>query len=81
MQILLTEDEYKRLLEKAEAVSRKHREDLQKACTLAADHAPPGKGLENFGKTWGCILSKRASHCDGCPVISLCPNPDKDLSQ
>jgi len=80
MQILLTHDEWLEL--KGKANSAVDERELQKLCTLAANHIPVpqpwrGKGIEG---PWGCILDK-AKYCDDCPADKLCPNPHKEWSQ
>jgi hypothetical protein len=79
MQYLLTAEEYSELNRAEELARRRVKEQLQRVCTLAAEHVPVNT------KPWGCILSEnkmhRCGYCDDCPVRKECPYPDKEFSK
>jgi len=84
MQYLLTEQEYKDLLDRVDRYKKSQREALQDLCTKAADHVPVnwGWGELEDPKPWGCILSTEDEwYCDSCPAKKLCPHPNKEWSK
>lgn len=81
---VLTEEEYRGLVDKRSAALRLQQEELQTLCSKIADEMPVewGWGEPNVAKPWGCILTKRDEwYCDQCPVQKICPNPNKDWSK
>jgi len=70
MQYILSEDEYKDLLEKRQTEIKLSTKKLQVLCTKIADTMPVNWGWGNHGgredpKPWGCILSiKEEWYCD-----------------
>lgn len=84
MQYLLDQNEMSMLQKRAMHGDRSpSTEDLQKLCSLAADHAPCDRDWDQNDKSpWGCILTKGdTGYCDDCPVINLCPHPNKQWSK
>lgn len=84
MQHLLTEDEYISLKNEGKRARESVADDLQKLCTLAADHAPMAKAYgwkEGDPLTvWGCMYTTN-NYCDMCPVREMCPSKDKHFSK
>lgn len=89
MQYILSDEEFKALSARANAgdalVKRMPSvKELQKLCSLVADHVPVEKGWYK-GKAWGCILTTKKSgyewYCDDCPAQNACPYPNKNWSQ
>ena len=89
MQYLLTEEEYKSLIDKvAKASKLPDIEKLQEFCTMVADNLPL-KELwgKPYGDPWGCILTKESTglntfgYCDKCPAQDVCPYKYKNWSQ
>lgn len=82
MQFLLTVDEYEILKERADRSIKT--EDLQKLCTLAANHVPAQRIWDTDNTTpWGCVLDDETNpeYCDDCPVTGLCPHKGKRYSK
>jgi len=85
MQYLLSDVEYRSLLEANERGAAEQKATLQDLCTKVACYMPAG--VEWIGKEnpWGCILAedeeKRTEHCDECPVQKQCPCERKDWSK
>lgn len=72
MQYLLSEAEYQELMSRKEQSIQTKKEELQRICTLAAQHIPvqPYDWVEE-PKPWGCILGpadQSPPYCDECPV-------------
>lgn len=73
MQYILTQEEYDQLSDKKLALATRHITNLQRACTLAADHVPvmwgwgddwdseTKKMLPEVAKPWGCVITKRST--------------------
>lgn len=82
MQILLTEDEYNELKNKADRSIEYS--DLQLLCTLAANHVPVQRNWDKDNVSpWGCILDDvtNPEYCDDCPAEEICPYGHKQFSQ
>jgi hypothetical protein len=73
MQYILTQEEYDSLSKKKLDLASRHIANLQRACTLAADHVPVmwgwggewdaefKKRLPEVAKPWGCMITKEAN--------------------
>lgn len=85
MQYLLTEAEYNDLKAKKHQFITSEKEELQKICTLAANHIPVAHDWsdDKTPRPWGCILDKDTNpgYCDDCPVARLCPCTRKEWSK
>lgn len=82
MQFILTVEEYKALLDKAElAKTIPNKNDLQEVCTKLADNFVLTSGWRK-GNVWGCILTVNTEwYCDECPSQKVCPYPKKHWSK
>lgn len=82
MQYILTEDEYRDLMQKASLKNNMPSpEKLRAACTRIADTMVLRDGWKK-GEVWGCILSSRREwYCDDCPVKDICPYECKKWSK
>jgi hypothetical protein len=81
MQYILTEEEYKSLLDKKSESVRLSEEKLQKLCTKIANEMPIKMG-RHPDQPWGCILTDEYhEYCDECPVTEICPNQFKHWSK
>jgi hypothetical protein len=87
MQYILTQEEYDKLLKKGKDLEQKTIDDLQKLCTMVADHMPiKNSWMEDDEpmEPWRCILTVEEVYehlCDGCPVQKLCPYKYKNYSK
>lgn len=84
MQYLLSQEEMDALKVRAMRGDEAPTKDqLQKLCTLVADHAPAHRGwYEKNTSPWGCILTEEGHHyCDDCPASGVCPHPYKKWSK
>lgn len=85
MQYILSEQEYKELVNARKNAQNDARADLQKVCTLAAKHTPVTVSWmsKNEPEPWGCILDEESDpgYCDHCPVMHICPYEGKELSK
>ncbi len=90
MQYLLSQQEFDDLRQVAKQRALVQREELQKLCTLAAQHIPvvrdwaPESSPESPLRPWGCILGPREQdpgYCDDCPCQKICPHMGKEFSQ
>lgn len=75
MQYVLTEKEYKALLNKNEALKEKYKTIINVLCKDVANHKPTYKTYENKKVPWGCIYNDNDDddgYCDGCPVQDFC---------
>lgn len=83
MQYLLSKEEYDQITctDKKKIVI--DRAELQKLCTLAAQHVPVDRDWDiNDKSPWGCITGdKNPGYCDECPSSKLCPYENKEYSQ
>ena len=88
MQYILTEKEYRTLIEKA---NRKPKW-LQKLCTKICDTMPvmwegwSDPQPQPNPKPWGCIFTREKAtkcewYCDQCPVQEVCPYECKEYSK
>jgi hypothetical protein len=87
MQYLLTQQEYDELQRAKQQRAKAQTAELQKLCTLAAQHVPVAVscfGVETL-RPWGCILDsdpeKNPGYCDLCPAQDLCPSERKEWSK
>jgi len=88
MQFLLSEKEYKELLESKDRAAKQSTDVLQDLCTKVADPMPVrwtwGDGKLN-PKPWGCTITAIENEaewcCDECPVQNVCPNENKEWSK
>jgi hypothetical protein len=83
MQYLLTEDEYKNLIETKRKRDKAETEKLQEFCTFVANNTPIVRSWSsNKGpRPWNCILTHANHYCDECPAKKICPNPNKEWSK
>lgn len=84
MQYILTQKEYDNLLNMGKERKQKTIDDLQKLCTMVADHMPirPSWVKKEEPEPWRCILSVDYQwYCDDCPVKKMCPNKYKNYSK
>ena len=86
MQYILTESEYMDLKRDYNEKLRASNDNLQRICTLAAQHIPVpcDWGVDKTPRPWGCVLGEPAQDpgcCDDCPVMEICPNPHKEWSK
>ncbi len=85
MQYILTEEEYKTLLDAPNKIKRELDETIQNLCQIVADHKILTKDdirwwTEN--RPWGCIKTvKHEWYCDDCPVKKICTYKSKNFSQ
>lgn len=86
MQYLLTQQEYDVLTRDARMLTQRHEAELQKLCTLAAQHIPVVVEwrADKTPAPWGCILGPQGQnpgYCDRCPAWNLCPYEGKEWSK
>lgn len=86
MQYILTAQEYDELHRDKQRRTAEQTVELQKLCTLAAQHIPIVMEWadDKTPRPWGCILGPREQHpgyCDDCPAQNVCPHPYKEWSQ
>lgn len=84
MEYILSENEYKGLLNQIEVAKKDSKEKLQRVCTLVASHMPVDRHWDVKNKTsWGCILNdiNNPGYCDDCPVTEECPLEHKEWSK
>ena len=88
MQYILTQEEYNSLVNSNNLFEEKHKEMVQKLCTLVAMNMPITprwcrKDKEYVPEPWGCILvpDSQMEYCDDCPVQKECPNRYKHWSK
>ncbi len=86
MQYLLTQQEYEALHREKKLRTDDQTAELQKLCTLAAQHIPivVEWSSDKTPRPWGCILGPRdqnPAYCDRCPAREVCPHPSKEFSQ
>jgi len=86
MQYLLSEEEYKNLINNKQAYNADKNKKLQEFCTMVADNLPTteswfDKKVEPY--KWGCILTQHDSEhvCDCCPAEEICPYEHKAWSK
>ena len=85
MQYILSEEEYKTLVNNKKSYNDDEKQKLRKFCTMVADNLPTTESW--FDKTvepriWGCILTVEQDHvCDCCPSKSICPYEYKAWSK
>lgn len=80
MQYILSEDEYKELVEYkrrcliVDKLIGKDLHGLQTLCEMVANHVPVEDGWYK-GKSWGCIHTVGDEwYCDDCPAKKMCPS-------
>ena len=86
MQYLLTQQEYDALHREKRLRTDAQTAELQKLCTLAAQHIPIVLEWrrDKPPSPWGCILGPREQnpgYCDDCPSKQVCPHDGKEWSQ
>lgn len=84
MQYLLTEDEYRKLLDNKIHRTKEQNDVLQALCTLAANQVPVPRSWDpkRLMAPWGCILTVNREHyCDECPAGDVCPCDCKNWSK
>lgn len=90
MQYILTEEEYKKLVDEPQLVRKELDETIQDLCQMVADNKILTKNdVDKWSakywredKIWGCIRSaKNEWYCDQCPVKKVCTYPHKNYSQ
>lgn len=86
MQYILTQQEYEVLKREERLRTEAQIADLQKLCTLAAQHIPivVEWWADKTPRPWGCILGPREQdpmYCDRCPAQEVCPHPGKEWSK
>lgn len=85
MMYILTQEEYDRLRGARDMMDKAVTAELQRLCTLAAQHVPVYRSWNTDDMSpWGCILApeyKDPSYCDCCPVNQICPSDRKRFSQ
>ena len=80
MQYLLSEEEYRALVQDNEHRITITETKLQALCTDICNKMPvhwKGWTSEKLVKPWGCMLTRESKgeewYCDSCPVTVLCP--------
>lgn len=87
MQYLLTQQEYDALQREKRLRTEAQTAELQKLCTLAAQHVPVVVrwSSDKTPRPWGCILdadgTKNPGYCDLCPAQDVCPCERKEWSK
>ena len=88
MQYILSEDEYRELVDAPKKVRAELTETIQDLCTRVCEHEPvpyhwgPGKPPKDVRiQPWGCLLNINGHTCDLCPVQGVCPHHPKEWSQ
>lgn len=95
MQYLLSEEEYKDLLNRIEEAESKSfdlsKKKLQELCTKIADTMPIKCSWDKKREPapWGCLITRQNDpedpygewYCDDCPVQDICPYEYKDWSK
>lgn len=83
MQYTLTQEEFDNLRYRREAAEQERRDQLQRLCSLVADHMPVTVDWMPEPVVWGCILTRkdRSGYCDCCPVQEDCPYNGKAYSK
>jgi hypothetical protein len=86
MQYLLTQQEYEALHREKRLRTEGQTAELQKLCTLAAQHIPivVEWSSDKTPRPWGCILGPREQdpgYCDCCPAREVCPHEGKEWSK
>ena len=76
MQYVLTEEEYKELVDAKKKALKDVENTLQKLCTIAADNLPVKVYWSKEMEPWKCIHSVKEHewYCDNCPVQDVCPS-------
>jgi hypothetical protein len=76
MQYILSEEEYKNLLNKEKELKEKYKEIINSLCRDVANHKPTFTGWDKKNPTepkpWGCYHYKHYWHCDECSVQKVC---------
>lgn len=90
MQYILTEEEYKKLVNEPQLVRKELDQTIQYLCQMVADHKILTKDdMDKWSKSWwikdrpwGCIRSsENERYCDQCPVGEICTYPHKNYSK
>ena len=86
MQYILTEEEYRKLLDTSRLAKAKVVAVVQDLCTRVANNEPVIFNHEDgttHETTWGCMLTTEGAdfYCDHCPVREVCPSEDKVFSK
>ena len=85
MQYILTDIEYKTLVQLQKSKTKEELVVLQDLCTKVADHMPIKSWISTEPTPWGCVLTAELReeewYCDECPVQKVCPNKHKPYSQ
>lgn len=88
MMVVLTEEEYNKLLLNTKALAeweeKEYLKTLQELCTLACNHVQVEVSWLNEKIVWGCILNEGGNghgYCDECPVTNMCPHEHKAWSK
>jgi hypothetical protein len=84
MEYILTEEEYKKLVNEATDKRKCQVKWSQELCTFIADTMPTFKNDYTNGIIpWKCIKSigNKEHYCDKCPVREVCPNEFKNYSK
>lgn len=83
MQYILTEDEYRALTETKRKRDEAETAELQRLCTLVAEHAPSIEwpGSKENPRPNGCPITGKYAYCSGCQAREMCPNPHKRYGQ
>ncbi len=80
MQYILSEEEYRDLVQKKNLHIKMQKQTLQNLCIEICDNMPV-KTWADEKSPWGCILTKNSEYCDKCPVEEICPYEDKEYSK
>lgn len=83
MQYILSEEEYKGLVNKKQSTIDLETKKLQTLCTKIANKMPVVWGWNGPDpKPWGCILTENGEwYCDKCPVQEICPSKEKEYTK
>lgn len=87
MQYILSEEEYKALVNAKVKLTKMSRVKLQSLCTKICNEMPVKWGWKGMDhpKPWTCIHTHKEDdcewYCDQCPVIEICPETDKNWSK
>ena len=75
MQYVLTEEEYKALVDAKKKALQDVGSTLQNLCTMVADNLPITVYWSKEKEPWKCIHSMETEwYCDNCPVLEMCPS-------
>lgn len=85
MQYILSEEEYRDLVEATRKMEVKKDAIIMDLCRRIANTEPvkvSWRTTPGPNEPWGCIHDRENEwYCDECPVRKVCPEKDKNLSK